>query len=202
MSKLKELADKVTELTLEINKKKVELSKLKNELITEMASNRIKKIEGKEGLIKLTEYRSKYSAFLKKEFKDLSPDKKREFYKTGLLKLTFRLDVKKFEEFKKNNSNKNLESFIQEKKNFYSISVKLNKDSIEKLQNDSSDILEITPEVKEILDDFEEERYYLGEEEEDEESFEEIDYNERGYLSHFMDDDPSDEDIRKREDLD
>jgi len=195
MTKIKYLADKITNLNLEIKSKSMDLLNLKNELLNEMALSGVRKIQGEAGLIKLSEYKNRYSAYLKKEFNSLKNSEKKELYKTGVLKIYFRLNTEKYENFVKNKPNTPLDKFIKKRENFYSISVHLSKESLEKLKikKDEGELIEISPEVEEILNKMEEERHYLT----DDDEMNENDYD----LSYFVDDDPTDLDSRERREL-
>ena len=195
MTKIKYLADKITNLNLEIKSKSMDLLNLKNELLNEMALSGVRKIQGEAGLVKLSEYKNRYSAYLKKEFNSLKNSEKKELYKTGVLKIYFRLNTEKYENFVKNKPNTPLDKFIKKRENFYSISVHLSKESSEKLKikKDEGELIEISPEVEEILNKMEEERHYLT----DDDEMNENDYD----LSYFVDDDPTDLDSRERREL-
>ena len=195
MTKIKYLADKITNLNLEIKSKSMDLLNLKNELLNEMALSGVRKIQGEAGLVKLSEYKNRYSAYLKKEFNSLKNSEKKELYKTGVLKIYFRLNTEKYENFVKNKPNTPLDKFIKKRENFYSISVHLSKESLEKLKikKDEGELIEISPEVEEILNKMEEERHYLT----DDDEMNENDYD----LSYFVDDDPTDLDYRERREL-
>jgi|TARA_B110000483_G_C17987206_1_gene462085 hypothetical protein len=195
MTKIKYLADKITNLNLEIKSKSMDLLNLKNELLNEMALSGVRKIQGEAGLVKLSEYKNRYSAYLKKEFNSLKNSEKKELYKTGVLKIYFRLNTEKYENFVKNKPNTPLDKFIKKRENFYSISVHLSKESLEKLKikKDEGELIEISPEVEEILNKMEEERHYLT----DDDEMNENDYD----LSYFVDDDPTDLDSRERREL-
>jgi hypothetical protein len=199
MTKTKKLADKISNLNLEIKSKNIDLLNLKKELLNEMALSGLSKIQGETGLIKLQKYKNIYSTYLKKEFDNLKNSEKKELYKTGVLNVYFRLNTKKYEKFIKNKPDSPLDKFIKLKENFYTISIHLTKESIEKLKlaKDKTKLVKISPQVDKILDEMDED-FYLTEDDEinDEESA-----NDPDYLSHFLDDDPSDLDSRERREL-
>ena len=199
MTKTKKLADKISNLNLEIKSKSIDLLNLKKELLNEMALSGLNKVQGVSGLIKLQKYKNIYSTYLKKEFDSLKNSEKKELYKTGVLNVYFRLNTKKYEKFIKNKPDSLLDKFTKLKENFYTISIHLTKESIEKLKlaKDKTELVKISPQADKILDEMEED-FYLTEDDEinDEESA-----NDPDYLSHFLDDDPSDLDSRERRDL-
>jgi hypothetical protein len=199
MTKIKYLADKITNLNLEIKSKSMDLLNLKDELLNEMALSGVNKIQGEAGLVKLSEYKNRYSAYLKKEFNSLKNSEKKELYKTGVLKIYFRLNTEKYENFVKNKQNTPLDKFIKKRENFYSISVHLSKESLEKLKikKDEGELIEISPEVEEILNKMEEERHYLT----DDDEMNEKDYVNDYDLNYFVDDDTDDLDSRERREL-
>jgi hypothetical protein len=83
-----------------------ELQQIKNNIIY------LKKKFGKEiteefltdeAKLTISKYKTEFSSRLKKEFKDLPIEKKRELYKSGLLTILFRLNYAKYEKLKKSN---------------------------------------------------------------------------------------------------
>ena len=53
-----------------------------------------------EAKLTISKYKSEFSSRLKKEFKDLPIEKKKELYKSGLLTILFRLNYSKYEKLK------------------------------------------------------------------------------------------------------
>ena len=85
MKNIDKLAEKLSELKFQIKLKQLELLKVKEDLTKEMILNSENKKDTKYGQIRLVEYKSKYSPYLKKEFDALNQEQKNELYKTGAL---------------------------------------------------------------------------------------------------------------------
>lgn len=99
---------------IEIRRIYKELQQIKNNILY------LKKKYGQEiteefltedGKLSINKFKSEFSSRLKKEFKDLSIEKKRELYKTGLLTILFRLNYSKFENLKKENKQTPLDEY-------------------------------------------------------------------------------------------
>jgi len=99
---------------IEIRRIYKELQQIKNNILY------LKKKYGQEiteefltedGKLSINKFKSEFSSRLKKEFKDLSIEKKRELYKTGLLTILFRLNYSKFEKLKKENKQTPLDEY-------------------------------------------------------------------------------------------
>ena len=129
-------------------KKRVEIKKINKEL-QQIKDNIIylKKKYGKEiseeflideGKLKISKYKSEFSSRLKKEFKDLPIEKKRELYKSGLLTILFRLNYSKFEKLKKDNKTTLIDDYAIRRDDIqpYTFIVKLT----EKSQNELNDL--------------------------------------------------------------
>ena len=129
-------------------KKRVEIKKINKEL-QQIKDNIIylKKKYGKEiseeflideGKLKISKYKSEFSSRLKKEFKDLPIEKKRELYKSGLLTILFRLNYSKFEKLKKDNKTTLIDDYAIRRDDIqpYTFIVQLT----EKSQNELNDL--------------------------------------------------------------
>ena len=106
--------EKFIKKRFEIKKIYKELQQIKDNIIY------LKKKYGKEiteefltdeGKLKISKYKSEFSSRLKKEFKDLPIEKKRELYKSGLLTILFRLNYSKFEKLKKENKTTSIDDY-------------------------------------------------------------------------------------------
>ena len=93
----KKLAIEAFKLNLKIKQNILELKRIKIELRQKMIDAGTKKILLDEGEINAFKWKSSFSSFIRKEFNKLDDKKKQELYKTGLLKIQFRLDSKKFQ---------------------------------------------------------------------------------------------------------
>jgi hypothetical protein len=159
---------------IEVRKIYKELQQIKNNIIY------LKKKYGKEiteefltdnGKLKISKYKSEFSSKLKKEFKDLPIEKKRELYKSGLLTILFRLNYSKFEKLKKDNQKTPLDEFAIRRDDIqpYTWTVQLSEKSqnelkdYEKYLKDHFDIKSIDQEqeVEKQLNELEEDRFKI-----------------------------------------
>ena len=159
---------------IEVRKIYKELQQIKNNIIY------LKKKYGKEiteefltdnGKLKISKYKSEFSSKLKKEFKDLPIEKKRELYKSGLLTILFRLNYSKFEKLKKDNQKTPLDEFAIRRDDIqpYTWTVQLSEKSqnelkdYEKYLKDHFDIKSIDQEqeVEKLLNELEEDRFKI-----------------------------------------
>ena len=159
---------------IEVRKIYKELQQIKNNIIY------LKKKYGKEiteefltdnGKLKISKYKSEFSSKLKKEFKDLPIEKKRELYKSGLLTILFRLNYSKFEKLKKDNQKTPLDEFAIRRDDIqpYTWTVQLSEKSQNELKNyekhlkDHFDIKSIDQEqeVEKQLNELEEDRFKI-----------------------------------------
>ena len=159
---------------IEVRKIYKELQQIKNNIIY------LKKKFGKEiteefltdnGKLKISKYKSEFSSKLKKEFKDLPIEKKRELYKSGLLTILFRLNYSKFEKLKKENKKTPLDEFAIRRDDVqpYIWTVQLSEKSQNELKNyekhlkDHFDIKSIDQEqeVEKQLNELEEDRFKI-----------------------------------------
>ena len=159
---------------IEVRKIYKELQQIKNNIIY------LKKKYGKEiteefltdnGKLKISKYKSEFSSKLKKEFKDLPIEKKRELYKSGLLTILFRLNYSKFEKLKKENLKTPLDEFAIRRDDIqpYTWTVQLSEKSQNELKDyekhlkENLDIKSIdqVEEVQKQLNEIEEDRFKI-----------------------------------------
>jgi hypothetical protein len=176
-----EYKKKISNEIKEFIKKRIEVRKIYKEL-QQIKNNIIylKKKYGKEiteefltdnGKLKISKYKSEFSSKLKKEFKDLPIEKKRELYKSGLLTILFRLNYSKFEKLKKDNQKTPLDEFAIRRDDIqpYTWTVQLSEKSqnelkdYEKYLKDHFDIKSIDQEqeVEKQLNELEEDRFKI-----------------------------------------
>ena len=160
-------------------KKRVEIKKINKEL-QQIKDNIIylKKKYGKEiseeflideGKLKISKYKSEFSSRLKKEFKDLPIEKKRELYKSGLLTILFRLNYSKFEKLKKDNKTTLIDDYAIRRDDIqpYTFIVQLTEKSQNELNDLKKDLKELfdiksndqKEEVEKQLDEYEKDRF-------------------------------------------
>jgi hypothetical protein len=135
-------------------KKRVEVRKIYKEL-QQVKDNIIylKKKYGKEiteefqtdeGNLKISKYKSEFSSRLKKEFKDLPIEKKRELYKSGLLTILFRLNYSKYEKLRKENKTTPIDEYAIKRDDIqpYTWTVQLTEKSQNELNEFEKDLKE------------------------------------------------------------
>ena len=135
-------------------KKRVEVRKIYKEL-QQVKDNIIylKKKYGKEiteefqtdeGKLKISKYKSEFSSRLKKEFKDLPIEKKRELYKSGLLTILFRLNYSKYEKLRKENKTTPIDEYAIKRDDIqpYTWTVQLTEKSQNELNEFEKDLKE------------------------------------------------------------
>ena len=135
-------------------KKRVEVRKIYKEL-QQVKDNIIylKKKFGKEiteefqtdeGKLKISKYKSEFSSRLKKEFKDLPLEKKRELYKSGLLTILFRLNYSKYEKLRKENKTSPIDEYAVKRDDIqpYTWTVQLTEKSQNELNDFEKDLRE------------------------------------------------------------
>lgn len=106
--------DKAVDLYIKIKSLTLELNILKNEIKDDLRNleKLPKNINAEKASIKIYSYLTAYKHQLKKSFVQLDIKKKRELYKQGLLKITFRLNAKKYEEMKQNGVESDIDQFV------------------------------------------------------------------------------------------
>ena len=135
-------------------KKRVEVRKIYKEL-QQVKDNIIylKKKFGKEiteefqtdeGKLKISKYKSEFSSRLKKEFKDLPIEKKRELYKSGLLTILFRLNYSKYEKLRKENKTSPIDEYAVKRDDIqpYTWTIQLTEKSQNELNDFEKDLRE------------------------------------------------------------
>ena len=135
-------------------KKRVEVRKIYKEL-QQVKDNIIylKKKYGKEiteefqtdeGKLKISKYKSEFSSRLRKEFKDLPIEKKRELYKSGLLTILFRLNYSKYEKLRKENKTSPIDEYAIKRDDIqpYTWTVQLTEKSQNELNDFEKDLKE------------------------------------------------------------
>ena len=163
MKNIDKLAEKLSELKFQIKLKQLELLKVKEDLTKEMILNSENKKDTKNGQIRLVEYKSKYSPYLKKEFDALNKEQKNELYKTGLLKISFRLNVKKFNELNEKDKEV-LQKFVRDKtEGSVNLYFKLNQQAMAEIKQVENSIFSESEISKKILNELEEERNEIEE---------------------------------------
>ena len=114
-----------------------------------------------------------YSKFLNKDFKNLANEEKRKLFKSGLIKVLFRLDQKKYQDLKNQNIKTPLDKFVIESKDKNPYEIKLEyadkvKDEIKNLKaslikiltlKEADKALAYLEELDEEYQQIEEERY-------------------------------------------
>lgn len=157
---------------IEIRRIYKELQQIKNNILY------LKKKYGQEiteefltedGKLSINKFKSEFSSRLKKEFKDLSIEKKRELYKTGLLTILFRLNYSKFEKLKKENKQTPLDEFAIKRDDIqpYRWTVQLTDKSQNELNNFEKELKERfdiqsndqDEEIQKQLNEIEEDRF-------------------------------------------
>ena len=164
--------EKFIKKRFEIKKINKELQQIKDNIIY------LKKKYGKEiseeflideGKLKISKYKSEFSSRLKKEFKDLPIEKKRELYKSGLLTILFRLNYSKFEKLKKDNKTTLIDDYAIRRDDIqpYTFIVQLTEKSQNELNDLKKDLKERfdiksndqKEEVEKQLDEYEKDRF-------------------------------------------
>ena len=160
-------------------KKRVEIKKINKELqqikdnIIYLKKKYWKEISEEflidEGKLKISKYKSEFSSRLKKEFKDLPIEKKRELYKSGLLTILFRLNYSKFEKLKKDNKTTSIDDYAIRRDDIqpYTFIVQLTEKSQNELNDLKKDLKERfdiksndqKEEVEKQLDEYEKDRF-------------------------------------------
>ena len=123
----KKLAIEAFKLNLKIKENILELNRMKRELLAKMTDSGEKRILLDEGKISLSKWKSNFSSVIRKEFNKLDNKNKQELYKTGLLKIQYRLDTKKFQELKDKKEKTKLDEYVIERKNMVFMSFKFNE---------------------------------------------------------------------------
>lgn len=96
----------------------------------------VDEIESDKGQVYLKKYKTEFSSILRKEFNKLDVKKKRELFKTGLLKVRFYLNYIKYEKINKEGKETELDKYVYKRsENFpYYLNIKFNDETIKKLE--------------------------------------------------------------------
>tara|TARA_B100001540_G_C15747648_1_gene615325 strand:+ start:165 stop:545 length:381 start_codon:yes stop_codon:yes gene_type:complete len=100
-----------------IKEKTEQLRGLKKDLEREMDKNGIKNVILANNKISKVKSSSIYSTSLEKEFYNLSQDKINELISSGLIKVSFRLDTKKYQEYIEANQVSIIDGFVKKRPN-------------------------------------------------------------------------------------
>jgi len=150
----KKLAIEAFKLNLKIKKNTLQLKMMKRELREKMINAGTKKIMLDEGEINAIKWKSNFSSLIRKEFNKLDNSKKKELYKTGLLKIQFRLDTKKFQELKDKQEKTELDEYVIERKNIVYLNFKINEKTRKILITEDRSEHDIKLEEEDAFDDF------------------------------------------------
>lgn len=96
----------------------------------------VDEIESDKGQVYLKKYKTEFSSILRKEFNKLDVKKKRELFKTGLLKVRFYLNYIKYEKINKEGKETELDKYVYKRsENFpYYLNIKFNDETIKKIE--------------------------------------------------------------------
>ena len=119
---------------------------MKSELLKKMSEHKTKKILLDEGQINAFKWKSGFSSLLRKEFKKLDIKKKRELFKTGLLKIHFRLDPKRFQELKTKKEKNELDKYVIDRKNRMFLRFIFNEETLDMLKLKKGEFIETSVE--------------------------------------------------------
>lgn len=116
----KELIKEYLDKRVEQQKKYLELKQIIRRIYflkKNFRNSESEEFELNKGLVKLKKYSSRFSSVLGKEFKKLSNKEKREFFKTGLLRIKFNLNNTKYQKLVEHNEKTPLDKYVLERKN-------------------------------------------------------------------------------------
>ena len=113
-----ELVENYIKKRIDSWKLRLELSNLKAEIVNHklITSDSDEELDSHDGKLFIKKSEIFYSKFLNKDFKNLSNEEKRKLFKSGLIKLLFRLDQKKFQDLKNKNIKTPLDKYVIESK--------------------------------------------------------------------------------------
>lgn len=113
-----ELVENYIKKRIDFWKLRLELSNLKAEIVNHklITSDSDEELDSHDGKLFIKKSEIFYSKFLNKDFKNLSNEEKRKLFKSGLIKLLFRLDQKKFQDLKNKNIKTPLDKYVIESK--------------------------------------------------------------------------------------
>ena len=171
-----ELVDNYIKKRIESWKLRLELSNLKAEIVNHKLIARDSdnnELDFDYGKLFIKKSEIFYSKFFNKDFKNLTNEEKRKFFKSGLIKVLFRLDQKKYQDLKNQNIKTPLDKFVIESKDKNPYEIKLEyadkiKDEIKNLKaslikiltlKEADKALAYLEELDEEYQQIEEERY-------------------------------------------
>ena len=195
MEDYKRLATEALKLHLKIKLDFLKLKEMKSELLKKMSEHKTKKILLDEGQINAFKWKSGFSSLLRKEFKKLDIKKKRELFKTGLLKIHFRLDPKRFQELKNKKEKNELDKYVIDRKNRMFLRFIFNEETLDMLKSKKGEFIETS--VEEQDSSYEESLEEIDEEEQ--EFWDEIAEEVEPDPIYFEDDDEADIPYHQRE---
>lgn len=154
-------------------KLRLELSNLKAEIVNHklITSDSDEELDSDDGKLSIKKSEIFYSKFLNNDFKNLSNEEKRKLFKSGLIKLLFRLDQKKFQDLKNKNIKTPLDMFVIESKdkNHFEIQLEYSdkiKDEIKSLKAKVAQIMTLKEADKALayLEELDEENQQIDDE--------------------------------------
>lgn len=171
-----ELVENYIKKRIEFWKLRLELSNLKAEIVNHKLitpNSDIDELDFDYGKLFIKKSEIFYSKFLNKDFKNLANEEKRKLFKSGLIKVLFRLDQKKYQDLKNQNIKTPLDKFVIESKDKNPYEIKLEyadkvKDEIKNLKaslikiltlKEADKALAYLEELDEEYQQIEEERY-------------------------------------------
>ena len=174
--KFQELVENYIKKRIESWKLRLELSNLKAEIVNHKLITPdidIDELDFDYGKLFIKKSEIFYSKFLNKDFKNLANEEKRKLFKSGLIKVLFRLDQKKYQDLKNQNIKTPLDKFVIESKDKNPYEIKLEyadkvKDEIKNLKaslikiltlEEADKALAYLEELDEEYQQIEEERY-------------------------------------------
>jgi hypothetical protein len=164
--------DEFIDLYIEIKKLYARYKALKKNIIEEKGEGiYVSQTTKFDDNIYIQKFKTSFSAILKEEFNKLDNKQKRELFKSGLLKINFRLDTKKYQELKDKNTRTDIDSFVNKRKNDLRFFVKLSpetKKELSKLEKKEETELHyekfaIEAKIEEMIEAIENPDYGVGE---------------------------------------
>ena len=164
--------DEFIDLYIEIKKLYARYKALKKNIIEEKGEGiHVSQTTKFDDNIHIQKFKTSFSAILKEEFNKLDNKQKRELFKSGLLKINFRLDTKKYQELKDKNTRTDIDSFVNKRKNDLRFFVKLSpetKKELSKLEKKEETELHyekfaIEAKIEEMIEAIENPDYGVGE---------------------------------------
>ncbi len=137
--------DEFIHLYIEIKNLYSRYKQLKKRIIDEKGEGVHQTLGERDDNIHIHKFKTKFSAILKEEFKKLDNKQKRELFKSGLLKINFRLDTKKYQELKEKNITTDIDRYVNKRTNemrfFVKLSPQTKKDISELEEKEKDDLL-------------------------------------------------------------